>query len=169
MDNNPDNPPRFRFSNFRAVRIFIFIVVLFWCAGFSLNALFPHNGTIILYPVLKQVYSGVCHQTDYKTFALNNLHFLVCARCTGIYAGALIGSFVLIFLRGNLNPGLKYFFISSVPMIIDVIGYHAGFYEYSKWVALATGLLFGSAAIVYILASIEKILFKEPNVTNELK
>lgn len=165
----PGNTLRTKVLNFRAVRIFAFIIILFWCAGFSLNALFPHNGAITLYPILKQVYSGVCHQTDYKTFEINNLHFLVCARCTGIYTGALIGSFVLIFLRPRLRPALKYFFISSFPMIIDVIGYHAGIYKYSKWAALSTGLLFGSAAIVYILASIEKILFKEPNENNEFK
>jgi len=159
--------PRIFSIHYRVFRVIVFFIVLLWCAGFSMNALFPHNGAIIFYPVLKHAYSGVCHQIAYKTFEVNNLHFLVCARCTGIYFGALLSLLCLIFLTRNLGFPLKYFFISGIPMILDVICYTTGVYNYSKWIAFSTGILFGSTAIVYILFSIENFLFKELTEKNE--
>jgi len=153
--------------HFRLFRIIVFTFLLLWCAGFSFNAFFPGNSTIIFYPFLKQVYSGVCHQIDYKTFEINNLHLLVCARCSGIYLGALFSVGGLIIFVKKINIPLKYFFISCFPMAFDVILYAAGVYHYTKWLAFSTGILFGSVAIVYILASIENFLFKELNEINE--
>ncbi len=159
--------PRLFSVHFRMFRIIVFTFLLLWCAGFSINAFFPDNSIIVFYPFLKQVYSGVCHQIDYKTFEINNLHLLVCARCSGIYLGTLLSVAGLIFFVKRINSPLRYFFISGIPMALDVILYSTGVYHYSRLLAFSTGILFGSVAIVYILASIENFLFKDLNEINE--
>jgi uncharacterized membrane protein len=47
----------------------------------------------------------------------------------------------------------------SLPMLVDVIFYSAGFYDYNKFAAAVTGILFGSAVFIYILSAIENSLF----------
>lgn len=152
----------------KSLRIFILLILILWCTGFSINLFFPDNGILVLYPLLKQVYAGVCHQVGYKSFEVNNLHLLVCARCSGIYFGALLSILGLIFIPVRINHPIKYLFLSALPMFIDIIFYSSGIYIYSKWIAFVTGILFGSVAIVYILVSIENILFKESKEKNEV-
>ena len=81
----------------RTVRIIILSSLFFWCLGFTFNSFSPKSGAIIFYPFLKQIYSTVCHQTDYKSIEFNGINFLVCARCCGIYFGALLGAVYLLF------------------------------------------------------------------------
>jgi len=47
-------------------------------------------------------------------------------------------------------------------MIIDVTATTTGIYPYSKFIALSTGLFFGSAVFVYILAVIENNFVDKP-------
>jgi hypothetical protein len=46
-------------------------------------------------------------------------------------------------------------------MLADVISCSVGFYEYNKFAAAVTGILFGSAVFIYILSAIENSLFKK--------
>lgn len=151
------------------LRILIFSLILFWCLGFSITSFFPDNIFIVFYPFLKHVYSFVCHQVDYKTFRVNDIHFLVCVRCTGIYSGALMASLVFIFYNVNLDLNSKFLFFAAVPMILDIIFYSIRFYDYSAPIAFSTGIIFGSTAIVYILIVLQKYFFIDVTVPDDLK
>ncbi len=142
-------------------RIVFFLSLMTWCFGFTFASLFPKSEAIILYPLLKQFYSTVCHQMDYKSFELNGSHFLVCARCTGIYFGGLITSLIFLFLRAGIILKIKYLFIAASPMFVDVILYSSGVYPYSKVIALITGFLFGSVTAGIILLTVDNFLLKE--------
>ena len=149
------------FFSRRTIRLTLFLLLLVWCFGFSFNSLFPYNRIIIFYPLLKQVYSNVCHQISYKCFELNGIHFLVCARCTGIYTGALLSSLLFLFSSKGISLKINYLFIAAVPMVLDVFLYSTGVYSYSKDIFFVTGLLPGFFAFVFILISIENYLLKD--------
>lgn len=46
-------------------------------------------------------------------------------------------------------------------MLLDVIFYSIGLYNYNKFVSAITGFLFGSVVFLYILDAIEKSLYKK--------
>ena len=53
-------------------------------------------------------------------------------------------------------------------MLLDVIFYSSGIYQYNKYIASLTGILFGSGIFIYILSAIEYLLFTEQKNKNEL-
>jgi len=125
------------------IRLILFIALFVWCVGFSYNSLFPNSAyTIIASPFLKKLYGTVCHQHIEKTFLFNKHYFYVCARCTGIYSGALVVSFISIFSLPRLPEKMTLLYFSAIPMLIDVL-------------STTTGIFFGSATFAYILAAIE--------------
>ena len=138
------------------LRSIIFILLLLWNIGFSYQVIFPHTATsVVTYPILKSVYGIVCHQRTEKTFFVSGNRFLVCARCTGIYFGALIISLMSIFFFRHISFGIKLLYASMAPMLIDVLFTTFGIYPYIKIIAFITGLFFGSVVFIYILAAIE--------------
>ena len=151
------------FIGIRSIRIIIFLSLAIWCLGFTYASLFPKSQMVILYPLLKQVYSTVCHQIPYKSIEVNGINFLVCARCSGIYFGGLLISMFFLFSFRNYSLKVSYLFIAAIPMLTDVILYSTGVYAYSKIIALVTGFIFGFVVVSFILSSIEKILLKGNN------
>jgi uncharacterized membrane protein len=148
-------------ANKTVIRFIIFLSLLLWCLGFTYASLFPNSRMIILYPLIKEFYSAVCHQIGYKTIQLNGINFLVCARCSGIYFGGLIASLIFLFSSKSHSLKINYLFIAAIPMLIDVSLYSLGVYEYSKIIALSSGLLFGFVSIGILLIIIENYLLKE--------
>ncbi len=120
------------------------------------------------YPFQKQVYSIVCHQNTHKSFSCNNVPFLVCARCTGIYAGALISALLIVFYSKDFIFKTKYLIMLSSPMLFDVILLNFGVYNYIDTLSAITGLLFGSSVFLYILSAIENLLFTNQKIKNGL-
>jgi len=141
------------------LRIILLLSLLLWITGIIFPVLTAASRLTIFSPILKKLYSNVCHQESYKCISVNGREFLVCSRCFGLYIGALIASFLSLFL--NLNPkGLfKYFVISLIFMFADIFSYNVGLYPYSKYIACLTGIFSGSILFIYILNQIELHLF----------
>ncbi len=140
----------------RYLRIAIFAAMLIWCAGFSIVPLFPNSPVAaVLYPFLKSGYGTVCHQRDVKTFTVFGQKLLVCARCTGIYIGALLVSLFSVFVIKKIILDLKLLYAAIIPMTADVLFSTLGIYHYSKYLAFLTGIFFGSVVFIYILAVFE--------------
>ena len=138
-----------------------------WCAGFF-SVVFIKTGSLppVLFPFIKHGYSIVCHQQEAKCISFYGSHLLVCARCTGIYTGALLAVFLFIFIRNLPVINLKIALYSVSLVAADVILYNLGLYNYSKTIAFITGLLPGSVLILYILNSFEKF-FEDLKSVNE--
>lgn len=96
-----------------------------------------------IYPRLLIFGSKVCHQQDNRSFHFGIRKFLVCARCTGIYIGQLVG-FVLYFVY---VPSVFLCVVLAMPMILDGFTQLSTIYESTNGRRLFTGLLFGYAAI----------------------
>ena len=138
-------------------RLVLFILLLIWISGIFVNLIIPDS--VVFNPVISSFYSNVCHQNHLKSFQFSGMYLPVCARCTGIYIGAFAFSIISLFYLFNTNS-LKLLFISSIPLIIDVIFYNIGIYSYNPIISFLTGLFFGSVVFIYILNSLE-LFFKE--------
>ncbi len=149
------------FQNFSLIRLLLFLILLFWCIGFTLRSIFPDSaGVIVFSPLLKKIYSSVCYQDNLKTFSISGEKLFVCVRCTGIYLGALVFSFISIFLK-RIRISRNLFIAGLSAIIADVLIYSPGIFNYSKYFAFVTGFFFGSVAFLYILIILEKEFFKK--------
>lgn len=91
---------------------------------------------------------------------------LVCARCTGIYAGALTaGLFTLLLIVPSISR--KVFMLSLIPLVIDVFFTFTGVYDYSQGLAFATGLFFGSVVYLFLLSELENLFVNKLYLGNE--
>ncbi len=138
------------------LRFVLFLLILVWCLGIISNVLISNQAvSAITNPILKKFYGTVCHQIDAKTFSINGHKFFVCARCTGIYLGALIFSTISLFYYPKINLNRKLFYLALSPMALDVLFAWIGLYNYIKFLAFGTGIFFGSIVFIYILAALE--------------
>lgn len=141
------------------IRIVLFLLITIWVLGIFIEYFIPmQNNLAYLFPFLDGIYSTVCHQQPEKLVEINGHHTLVCGRCTGIYFGGLISAFIILFVsKLNFKNG-KLMLVASAPMLIDVILYSSGLYNYNINIALATGLFFGSVGIAYIYNGLQIIV-----------
>ncbi len=161
--NKPQNNSN-HFNKLKFVRLLFFIAILIWCIGFSIQVLFPDSQfTALLYPFLKYNYGLVCHQNPAKVILIGGHKLLVCARCTGIYLGALITSLFSLIAIKRTKLKLIFFLIPLLMIFFDVLLSTLNVYHYSKLLAMFTGLLFGSVVFIYILNSVEKYFSENKN------
>ena len=138
------------------IKLLIVFFLSIWCAGFLFPIIAPQFTTRpFIEQWLKYSFSLVCHQNESASLSLSENHLLVCARCSGIYFGALLTSLIMMFkiFRGSLN--LKPLFIFTSPLIFDAIAVRIQLYIYSKALAFTTGLLFGAIVILYIFEALQ--------------
>ena len=159
------------FSSIKAkskfLRIILLLFLLVWITGI-ISPCLNINSLNSFYPFQRMLYSNVCHQDVNKSFTCNGIPFLVCARCTGIYFGALISAVVILILSIKLKFKTKFLYLLSIPMLLDVLYYSFGIYPYNKFIASSTGLLFGSSIFLYILSTLEYLLFIKQKNNNGL-
>ncbi len=151
------------------VKIILTVITAVWFVGLFSNLLYSYNFPGVIpgfFP--HKIYSLVCHQDAAKSFFIGGFKLEVCARCTGIYTGAMLFSIAgLLIIR--LRPrDKKWLLLSMIPMAADVILYSAGLYGYSKWIAFSTGLILGSVSILYIFTGIEEY-FLEFNLRSNVQ
>lgn len=131
-------------------------MMIVWYTGIFSGVLLPDQFSKLFPGIfLDRTYSLVCHQDAAKSFIIMGQKLEVCSRCTGIYTGGLVFSLIALFIPKVKPRTAKWLILAMVPMTLDVIMYSIGIYGYSKWIAFSTGLILGSASILYIFKSIE--------------
>ncbi|MBU6997442.1 MAG: DUF2085 domain-containing protein [Theionarchaea archaeon] len=103
-------------------------------------------------------FSPVCHQLPQRSFHIAGHQLPVCARCTGIYLGALIGSSV----ASGTSPPRWVLMAAVFPLVLDG-GTQLLFRESNNILRLATGLAAGFVASLYVYAG----LYRWNNTRNE--
>lgn len=109
-------------------------------------------------------YSTVCHQNPDKSFFYNGLQLLVCARCFGIYCGALLSAFII--LLNDLKIPIKFLFFSLTLIATDILFYQLNFYSYNKIISMTTGIVFGTTVFHIIFESIKETVLKHRDEKN---
>lgn len=123
---------------------------------------------------LNAVGFAVCHQIPSHTLTIGDTYLPLCARCTGMYLGALVA---LLFLAKADNPSgkptlAKTILLTSSMLVFVVDGVNsmlASFfdisplYEPSNFVRLVTGLMMGIVLANLLLPLWNQTLWKKTN------
>ncbi|OQA67619.1 MAG: hypothetical protein BWY38_01295 [Ignavibacteria bacterium ADurb.Bin266] len=144
------------------LKLFLFVSSVIWLTGI-VSPCFDYDIFKAVYPFQKQFYSVVCHQDINKSFSCSNIFFLVCARCSGIYLGTALTSFIVIFINRPLKIKTKLLVLFTLPLMADVLFTTINIYNYNKIISSITGLFFGSIVFLYILSAIENLLLQKKN------
>ncbi len=143
-------------------RVYVAGAVL-WAASIVAAALAASQpaGHPVAYAFALAVYSMgsvLCHQRPERSFHLWMVQLPVCARCTGIYAGAALAALTATSIQfppitGVPQWGKAALLVASVPTIITLV------YEWtmgsmvSNMVRAAAGLPLGAAVALVLLAA----------------
>lgn len=95
-----------------------------------------------------------CHQIPERSFQVGGHAFAVCARCFGIYAGALAGVAFYPFARSvscAWAPGRRWLLLAAVPAAVDFTLGLLGLWENTHWSRFSTGALLGAVAAFYVV------------------
>jgi uncharacterized membrane protein len=96
-------------------------------------------------------YSHICHQYDSRSLHLNGHKLPVCARCSGIYFGFLVGSIGVVAIRRRWNGRtLVAWGVFLIPMLLDVVLNAMGMHDSTILTRILTGLFFGVGASVIL-------------------
>lgn len=145
--------------NYKIIKPVFFLFTIIWFFGIFIEWGIPYLEELVFLNLLAdRSYSLVCHQDAEKLVTSDLYSSKVCARCTGIYAGAVLTIALLAFIKYKEKIEIRYLIAASVPIFIDVLLYNSGIYDYSKPIAFFTGLLFGSTGFFYIASGIEKFI-----------
>ncbi len=82
---------------------------------------------------------------------------MVCARCLGIYFGALSAALLNLFRKINL-PDVKLFYFASLIMFTDVVFVKFSVYSYNKNIAFLSGIFWGMILFAYISVGLSTLI-----------
>jgi uncharacterized membrane protein len=89
---------------------------------------------------IRWFYASACHQRPDRSFLLYGLPLAVCARCTGIYAGAIWGSLLRLRARVALNACAAALALNCIDVVSEMAGLHGNL----PWLRLALGMALGA-------------------------
>jgi len=112
-------------------------------------------------PLLYACFSPICHQRPERSFFAFGYPLAVCARCCGIYLGALAGILTYPFVRGFdalRLPKVRTLAVVSAPIIFDTAANFLGVWNTGPVLRLATGLIWGSLLPFYFMTGVGELL-----------
>lgn len=95
-------------------------------------------------------YAFLCHRIPERSFHFHGKQFPICARCTGILCGYIVGLILLAFY-GRISLTLA--FLMVLPMVIDGTGQLVNKWKSNNIRRLITGIL-GGIAIDFLIINI---------------
>jgi uncharacterized membrane protein len=116
---------------------------------------------------------AVCHRIDSRSFFLGDRQIPMCARCSGMFIGILVGlAFQARLGKRSLLPPLKISIPMSTFLItfgVDGLNSYLQFfpsmpalYQPSNWLRLATGTGLGILVAVILLPVFHQAMWREP-------
>jgi len=133
------------------VRALLALIAVTWLALLILAPLLPVPIAAMLYALG----SRICHQRPERSFHLFAAQLPVCARCAGIYAGAAIGS--LLMLSASVRDQLLHFsprtllLVGALPTLITIMIEWSGAWAGANDARGAAGVPLG-LAVAFVVA-----------------
>jgi uncharacterized membrane protein len=112
------------------------------------------RGAAVTSQLVYAFFHAACHQIPERSFHVGGYAFAVCARCFGIYVGALLGVAAYPLARAVVRtdaPERRWLLLAAVPTAIDFALGVTGVWANTHWSRFSTGLLLGAAAAFYIV------------------
>jgi uncharacterized membrane protein len=105
-----------------------------------------------------QIGSLICHQRPERSFHLALMQMPVCARCSGVYAGAALGAITAWTVRGRWSPGRirAVLVLAALPIAVSVALEWMGAIATTNLFRTATGLPLGAAAGLVAISVLRK-------------
>ena len=99
----------------------------------------------------------ICHGRVERSLELFGVAMPICARCTAIYAGLMIGLVGFWLFRHVREKVMRVVaFVAVTPLAIDGLTQLAGLRESTNTLRIATGLIAGIAFGMWILSAVER-------------
>jgi uncharacterized membrane protein len=112
-------------------------------------------------------FTPLCHQIPERSFTLFGYPLAVCARCTGLYAGALAGLIAYPRLRGFAGvrlPDVRLFFLLAGPIAVDAAARWIGLWSSGNAVRFLTAFAAGSLLPYYFLTGVGEWLLSRRHI-----
>jgi len=112
------------------------------------------RGHLLLSEVFYQFFHAVCHQMPERSFQIAGYPLAVCARCTGLYVGGLLGVAAYPMVRPLTRtdaPERVWLVLAVLPTTVDFALGFFGIWENTHWSRFLTALLAGAGAAFYIV------------------
>ncbi|MBC7929362.1 MAG: DUF2085 domain-containing protein [Rubrivivax sp.] len=134
--------------------------------GVALAGAATFVGLILLAPLLhawgalsmsQAIYSGfsaACHQESARAFHIEGFPLAVCARCTGLYVGALAGVLAYPLVRSVASremPERMWLLLAAVPTAVDFALGFFGVWDNTHLSRFLTASLLGVVSTLYIV------------------
>jgi uncharacterized membrane protein len=115
---------------------------------------------------------AVCHRIASHSFFLDERQFPLCARCTGMYLGALLGM-VYSFRKGRLAgfPPRRILVVfglfvlgfgaDGINSYLNLLGDIPFLYTPANWLRLLTGTMFGLGVGIFLASAFKQAIWKE--------
>jgi len=110
-------------------------------------------GAAGLATIIYKAGSLMCHQQPERSFWLAGHTLAVCARDTGLFAGAFAGATIYALWKRVRLPGIVAI-ISCLPLVIDGGTQLLGFRESTNLLRVITGVMAALAVLLYLLPKI---------------
>jgi uncharacterized membrane protein len=127
----------------------IFVLTVIFGAPLALA-----SGHTVVGISIYQAFSHVCHQLPERSFFLAGHPLAVCSRCTGLYMGFALTTFLYPFigrLESTETPERKWLFVAATPLAIDVALNFLGLWMNTHGSRFATGAVLGAVAVFYVM------------------
>lgn len=113
--------------------------------------------------ILYLLFSPFCHQIPERCFALWGCPLAVCHRCSGIYAGLLLGT-LLARSWALAGPRMRRCtaLCAVLPMLFDFFAPYAGLWTSTASTRFSTGLLFGILVTTLIARGLSELAQEAP-------
>ena len=127
---------------------------LCWCAALALAPILSAAGWSGAADLLYQFFHRICHQLEGRSLHLVGEPMAVCARCSAIYAGFLVGTAIYPLFRNVATTTLppRMLLAGAVaPILLDVLGGLLGVHEITTVTRVVSGLIAGTLLPLFIL------------------
>lgn len=96
----------------------------------------------------------MCHSLPQRSFHFDGHIMPLCARCCGIYAGAIAAVLAATLMQQRLRVGARMLLIVALPFLIDGGTQALGMRSSTNALRFGTGALAGSAFVLYAMSSL---------------
>jgi uncharacterized membrane protein len=100
----------------------------------------------------------ICHQRPERSFFFHGRQLAVCARCTGLYAGAAIAAPLALVAASGLASGRARLMLAAAaaPTLVTWTLEFAGLVPFSNWSRFAAALPLGFAAAWLVFTTLRE-------------
>ncbi len=148
---------------FQHAYIFILSFAILWCFLFISVPFLREGGTLSrkVLVFITLFFSPICHQIPSRSFQILGYPIAVCARCSGIYIGFLLGTIAYPFFKKleRLVLPSRWILIAGIfPMVLEISLSKMGVIHSNLYLIGASGFVIGSVMAFYVIPAVFQLI-----------